>query len=116
MYAHEETMSELELSNTDLPKELQAQIRTWNNKKRFAKKDEALSNLENSSNDLANQIIEWFNEYEDEDDEDNDTPPSPPIQKTVETQPNIISNVKNEEIENGDEEPRSSWGLNTGNW
>jgi len=115
MYAHEEAITELGISKSDLPKELQARLKAFTNRARFAKKQEMIEKLEDESDDLANHIIEWFNDEDEEDEEEEeDEEDEQIVRKTEENQPNIVSHVKNEEI--GTEEEESSWGLNTGNW
>lgn len=72
MYAHEETITELGISKKDLPTDLQARIRTFTNKARLSKRPETLEQLEVESEDLADEVLGWFNNDSDDYEEDDD--------------------------------------------
>ena len=122
MYAHEETITELGISKKDLPTELQARIRTFTNKARLSKRPEALEQLEVDSEDLANEVLGWFNDDSDSyDDNDDDAE-----QERLEAERLRLENEQRQQqqqqqqqntpppTEEIKEEP-SGWGINT-NW
>ena len=125
MYAHEETITELGISKKDLPNDLQARIKTFTNRSRFAKKPEIIEELENESDDLANQVLSWFNEedddFEQDDYDDDDDSEQERLQREAEEKArleevnnqNVNSHINNEVVNEPKEKSNSGWGIDT---
>jgi outer membrane biosynthesis protein TonB len=58
-YAHKEVMAELGLATSQLPTEIKNNVIIFNQKKRFAKNPELISELQNFSELIADEVEAW---------------------------------------------------------
>lgn len=102
MYAHEELIEELGLTNEELAPSLRAKVRTFNNKRRLSSKPESIERLKEDSEILADEIAEWYAEQEDLYDDEEYSSDS-----IVEKPKNTISHVTNNEVEDNKQDENS---------
>jgi hypothetical protein len=114
MYAHEELLQELEITKTDLSKELSTKVGKFSNKKRLTSDPEKLVAMEVESEILADEISEWYEaNYEEEDEDEYPTPPVAPVvvAPIVSVDPITPPVAPIEE-----EEKSGGWGTKRGSW
>lgn len=119
MYAHEELIEELGLTNEELAPSLRSKIRIFNNKKRLSSKPESIEKLNIDSEEIADEIALWYKEQEDLDlDSDDEKIENTIVEKPTNTVSHVVNNeVEEEKKEEESEEKTSGFGLGfLGKW